>query len=396
MNPIKRMALVAGVLGALLAACQLIAGVEQEADTPRPEKAPPVPDAGPPDVDPCPHARPPGPPSGATENTKSTTHTFAVRNVVVGGLDDLPSTFDFDNLCSCQNRDMRDPNPPATSCVQAVPACTPSGNTDDDRGADLGGKGLVQRLKSTLETFTRAELHDKFESGQRGILIRVGDYNETLNDASVTVALVSSVGIFRRPDRTATRDAGACEQYATDAQAPSWADDAGDTWYRENKGVPVTTASGYVVDGKLVIDSAATSYKVPMFGQFLEESHPILVAELGKTADKAMTLRGNLVGITSASKVLRLFGTFQDPLSPGKDSGLCDNPTIVSVFTEGMCNSRDLLELGKDPTAPCDAFALALGMEAFEITEGPDSPDCPTLPTYACDASCPPIGAGGK
>ena len=396
MNRTKRMALVAGALGALLAACQLIVGVEQEADTPRPEKAPPVLDAEPPDADPCPHARPPGPPSSAGENAKATTHTFAVRNVVVGGFDDLPSTFDFDNRCSCQNRDTRDPNQPATSCIQALPACTPTGNTDDERGADLGGQGFVERFKATLETFSKVELHDKFESGQRGILVRLSEYNETENDSSVTVAILPSVGIFGRPDRAASRDAGVCEQYATAAQAPSWAGDAGDTWYRENKNVPVVTTTGYVVDGKLVVDSPATAYRLPIFGQYLEESHPIFVANLSRPPGQAMNIRGNLVGITSASKVLRLFGTFQDPLSLGKDAGICDNPTAVSVFTEAICNGRDLLELAKDPTAPCDAFALAFGMEALEITEGPSSPDCPPQPTYPCDASCPPIDASGK
>ena len=61
---VGRLGLVVMALAAAVGACQLLVGVELEPDTPRPP-APPeasVPDAGGPDVDPCPHARPPPPP----------------------------------------------------------------------------------------------------------------------------------------------------------------------------------------------------------------------------------------------------------------------------------------------------------------------------------------------
>lgn len=395
MNRTERMALVAGALGALLAACQLIVGVEQEADTPRPEKAPPVQDAEPPDADPCPHARPPGPPSAANEGTASTTHVFAIRKATFGGLPQFPQSFDFDNRCTCANRDERDPSRPATSCIQASKECEPGSESDDNRGADLGGKALLGVGGENIASIVSAELNNRFERGDRGILVKLEGYNETDNDSAVDVTIVPSGGIQRPAGSSTDRPRSeVCTETTSTPYRPTWDGTKRDVWYREKASAQLAKTRGYVVAGKLVVENPNGSYRLPLFGQIVEETHPILVADLKKT-ESGFTIIGNLVGVVSTNRIINIIGTLQNADS-GVDSGFCQNPAFPFV-TGLICGGRDLLESGNDPTRPCDAVALAIGLESREVTEGDNSFDCPQpLPNYPCDASCPPIDASGK
>jgi hypothetical protein len=393
MNRTKRMALVAGALGALLAACQLIVGVEQEADTPRPEKAPPVPDAATPDADPCPHARPPGPPAVANEATASTTHVFAIRKATFGGLAQYPQSFDFDNRCSCANRDTRDPSRPATSCIQATKECEPGRESDDNRGADLGGTALLAVGGDKVTEIVSGELNNGFERGDRGILVRLEGYNETADDSSVDVAIVPSGGIQRPAGGAADRPrAEVCSEVTSSAYQPKWDESKRDVWYREKASAQLTKTRGYVVGGKLVVENPNGSYKLPLFGQVVEESHPILVADLTKTAS-GFKLTGNLVGIVSTNRLINIIGSIRNA---DGGAGFCQD-SIFGIVTGVICRGRDLLESGNDPTRPCDAVALAIGVETQEVTEGDATFDCPqTPPAYSCDASCPPIEADAQ
>jgi hypothetical protein len=135
-----------------------------------------------------------------------------------------------------------------------------------------------------------------------------------------------------------------------------------------------------------------------MFGQVLEQSRSVFVATLARSPSGALSFRGNLVGIVSASKLLGLVGSFQNPsVGDAAPTSLCDSP-LFSVASNLICGGRDLLEKGDDPNRPCDAIALALGLAGEEITLGSPSPECAPLVPFVCDAACPPIrvdAAGG-
>lgn len=408
-------------LATAVAACQLLVGVEPEADTPRP---PPlaeasVTDAGAPDVDPCPHARPPPPPA-APGDARRTTHVFAVRQVSFGGFTDLPRRYDFDNLCTCENRDERAPGRPRVSCVQPGEPCTATTRSDDENGADLGGENLLALGGVGLRDVEKAEVSGKFEDGRRGLLVRLDDYNEGPDDSSVVLTLVATGGVQRRAgasadagsDADAGRDGGrdggsdasagqdrsrqqVCTETNDEAHKPSWDGTGRDVWFGPNTSTAALSAQAYVTGGRLVLNGTAASVRIPMFGQVLEQSRSVFVATLGRSPGGALTLRGNLVGIVSASKLLGLIGSFQNPVvGDAAPTSLCDGP-LFSVLSNLICSGRDLLETGEDPSRPCDALALALGFAAEEITLGSASPACAPLAPFVCDAACPPIAAGG-
>lgn len=395
--------LVTGLAGAV-AACQLIVGVEPEADTARP---PPrdasVVDAGAPDVDPCPHARPPAPPTSPSD-PRATTHMFAVRRVTLGGLSDpdLPHRFDFDNLCTCANHDDRAPNTSRVSCVQPGEPCSAAANSDDDHGADLGGEAFLVLGPVGLKGLEKTEISDKFEDGRRGMLIGIGEYNETDNDTSVTVSLVGTGGVAR-PAPAPGSDAGpvdrprqqVCDETTGPTYKPRWDGTTRDVWYGPTQAASAAASRAYVTGGLLVLDGTAASVKLPMFGQVLEQSRSIFVGRIARSPAGALTLRGNLVGVVSTAKLLSIFGSFQLPDVPdGGAQSLCQGP-LFPTLTNVICSGRDLLESGDDRTRPCDASAMAVGFEAEEITLGDPSPVCPPIVPYPCDAQCPAIDAGG-
>jgi len=390
----------AGIAGGLLA-CQVLVGIE---DDPGVERFPPLPEAATvdasPDVDPCPHAGPPPmPESGAA--SPETALVFAVRRIRLGGHEDLPTGYDFDGICSCENRDQRVPGLPATSCKQPGEACVPGRPTDDSEGRDLGGSLALSGAGSLVRLVETNDVNPRFDDGRLGILLKVEGFNESDNDRKVTVSLFPSPGIELPANGQQERDVdAACQGLPTDGGAPVWTPDAGpdgavrdsgvdaavrDTWFVGGSGGGATGTEGYVTGGLLVVNGSKAAYEIPIAGRSLRQTKSIFVAKIAKGSSGRWTLRGNLVGLVSAAGLLNVVGLLPDPLAMTEPKPpLCANEGLARLIAPQVCSARDLLETSEDPTRACDAVAFAIGIEAEEAALGKPL-QCPVP-----DASVPP------
>jgi len=382
-----------GLTAGALYACQALIGIEDDPGLARLPDAPPPADTGP-DVDPCPHARPPPKPAGGASDPESTFH-FAVRKVFLGGLPDFPNAYDFDGICSCENHDERIPGLPRTSCVQPSEACASGASTDDPEGRDLGGLIAFAAGKSYLPIVAR-DINKPFEEGRLGFLVRVQGYNETANDTLVQVRVSTSIGVEARADGGPRTGAQACAD-ADSGIRPSWngAGNAGDRWFGPNNAG--AASDGYVTNGTLVVNGSTTSYEIPVGAQTLRQSKSIFVASIGKsTTGRGFVLRGNLVGLVSADNLLSVIGEFPDFLgNPG--SRICDSAggITVGLFKGPLCDARDLLVNSNDPKRPCDALAFVVGIEAEQVAVETQAPCAPFADAgVACDLRCDSIDAG--
>ncbi len=374
---------------AALYACQALIGIEDDPGLARLPDAPPPFDAGP-DADPCPHARPPPKPDGGASDPESTVQ-FAVRKVFLGGLRDFPTAYDFDGICSCENRDERIPGLPRTSCVQATEACAPGASTDDPEGRDLGGLNALAAARSFLPLI-EPDINKPFEQGRLGFLVRVQGYNETANDTLVQVRVSTSIGIEARADGGSRTGAAACADAATNI-VPSW-NGAGDRWFGPNNGG--AASEGYVTNGTLVVNGSTASYEIPVGAQVLRQSKSVFVASIFKPDGGAgLKLRGNLVGLVSANNLLSVIGEFPDFtfFQPGDKPRICesDGGGALALFKSPLCAARDLLENSNDPTRACDALAFVVGIEAEQVVVENLAPCGPFAGAGApCNLKCDP------
>jgi hypothetical protein len=372
----------AGIAGGLLA-CQVLVGIE---DDPGVDRFPPRPpdastDAAP-DVDPCPHAGPPGEPDSGASTPESKV-VLAVRKVRLGGFPDLPQAFDFDKTCSCENRDQRLPGSPQTSCKQEGDPCAPGSPTDDPEGRDLGAVNAFRGASLVLPQLEQETVNPYFELGRAGALLRIEGYNETPNDRRVVVTVLPSRGIQEPanggPIRTVDTACQAAEAAANGL--PRWSSklDAGpdatlDRWYTAGSG-EATGSVGYVTDGQVIVNGAKTAYEIPFGGFSLRQTNSIFVSRLQRGANGRWTLRGNIVGLVSVAKLLEVLGRL--PSNGGFLCGTLQGKAIADF----ICRAQDLLESSDDPAKACDAIALAIGVEAEEAAIGDP-------------ALCPPADAG--
>lgn len=375
-------AAVAVVAGSLLA-CQILVGIE---DDPGVERFPPRPpdatfDASP-DVDPCPHAGPPGEPDSGAPSPE-TTLVFAVRKVRLGGFPDLPQAFDFDKICSCENRDERLPNALRTSCKQEGDPCAPGNPTDDPFGRDLGAVNAFKGASFVLGQLEQTSVNPYFELGRAGALLRVEGYNETPNDRKVVVTVLPSRGIEKPAGSGSTRPLDSACMTADPAPdgLPRWSStlDAGsdaalDRWYLAGSG-EATGSVGYVTDGQVIVNGSKAAYEIPFGGFSIRQTNSIFVSNIKRGANGRWTIRGNIVGLVSAAKLLEVIGQL-----PANGGLLCEGGAGPAA-AQFICRARDLLEASEDPSKPCDAIALAIGIEAEEASIG-------------STAACPPVDAG--
>jgi len=386
-----------GIAGGLLA-CQVLVGIE---DDPGVERFPPRPpdatvDAAP-DVDPCPHAGPPGEPDSGAPSPERTL-VFAVRSMRLGGHEDLPTGYDFDGICSCENRDQRLPGARSTSCRQPGEVCTPGKPTDDGQGRDLGGALALSGAGSLVRIVERNDINPRLDDGRIGVLLKVDGFNESPNDRKISVALFPSPGIELPANGGVARDtAAACLGLPTDGGSPAWTPDAAldgatdggparDRWFVGGAG-SATGTDGYVTGGLLVVNGSKAAYEIPIAGRNLRQTKSIFVAKIEKGPSGRWTLRGNLVGLVSAAGLLSVVGVLPDPLGAGEPKPpLCMNAQLAALITPQVCAARDLLETSEDPNRACDAVALAIGIEAEEAAIG--SPlQCP-VPDAAVPDGC--------
>lgn len=389
MRPGLRIGVALAGAASLLMACQLLVGVKDEDENLRPVasvEAGTV-DAAASDADPCMHAGPPPAPLTGPDKPESS-HYFAVRAIRLGGYDELPKAYDFDNTCTCENR-----HPAAsvhTSCRTAQEPCGTPPN-DDSEGRDLGGARAFERTvlsEAIIGPVERNDVNSRFEEGVLGILLGIDGYNETGNDTKVQVSFSLSNGIEKVNDAGPVRtEMEACNGGNDSGVIPRWAADKSDVWFGPRSGFQ--RRDGYVTDGRLVVSNAGLTYSLPVGGQLITLKDPIFVGRLTRTvAGSGSTLKGNLVGIVNANSLLGVIGSF---IAPGAtDGGRLCNSGIFEGFAFPICGARDLSQDSTDKNAPCDSFSLAVGIEAYEVSVGGGT-SCAPVPAVSCDKKCAPI-----
>jgi len=393
MNRALRITAAAAALASLLVACQLLVGVKDEEENLRPvSSADGGADAnaeGGPAPDPCPHGLPPGPPATAPAQPERR-HVLAVKSILMGGYSDLPRAFDFDRLCTCANRDERNGNTRHTSCkAPKGDRCDERRPNDDSEGRDLGGLNAFNRddifFNSVITGVERDDVNAKFDQGLLGFVMTMEGYNETPNDTKVDISFTLSSGIERTGDAGIVRPPGeACAALNDAGVKPLW--EAGvDTWY--TSGSASQGKAGWVTEGLLVVDNVGTSYTLPIGAQTLRQESPVFVGKVTPDGPR-VSVRGNLVGIVSATSLLNLIGAFRDPINTNVK--ICESDAgLINNVKASICDARDLLERSTDPNRECDAFAIAIGIDLIEVQSGPTN-NCSPLAASPCNERCGP------
>lgn len=341
-----------------------------------------------PPLDPCPHAGPPGPPT----IDDAPGETLPPFELAVDKADIDPVTvpgFDLDGLCTCDTR-------PFTA-GDGGPSCAAKGGTtcDSDGGID-NAVGAIASFSGVLEI---DNIPNAFiAAGRRTLLLQIAKYNGRANDAQVEVSAYPTEGITDQGCDASTFDPG--NQVWTPGRCGE------DRWSLSPIGV-VTTGGGsprpasgvgvgYVHDFHLVVrfgnpvvipygatadlrfsSTLLTGKIVPLDVNLnpRDPSRPPQGAE-----ERLFRLeQGVLGGRIAPNNILTAIGPY-----PQADASLCATPAW-DLIRSAVCGGVDIRftqASAIEPTAPCDALSIALGVVALPARIGAVSDAA--IPTNPC------------
>jgi hypothetical protein len=329
---------------ASIAACQLIAGINDRSVYDGGLDGPFVGDGGNPA---CLGAGlPPNPGPNTSLPTDSVTFTAALSAIMLGQTDGGPYYgFNLDETCTCPSPD---------SCTRGpsqMRAC------DDPNGLDNYARRIFEQINALDSVdgglITEAKLNAALQTGLSGALIKVTYYNGTPNDGEVTVTVYGSVGSSNYPTPPAF--------------------DGGDQWNIDPTSATnvYSTSNAYVANGTLVaslsfpiiIGSAVTQ---PVYIQ-LESG--LIVATLESTGGVVTKMTGQLGGRWDPGKFLPSLQVVPDPAMSG--SYLCGSDLTYLVLKGIICQNTDVnLDPANDGTGLCNAVSMGLGFEALPAQVG--------------------------
>jgi len=377
-------------VGAAIAACQVVAGIE------RGDKVEATSDGGPggPNVpDPCAHVTAPPPPVASDDNGGASDVPpllFAVRDLRLTAKAGEPVRgFDLDKTCTCDAR--------RGASRGGAPSCTPKDTIcDDDGGIDNFGNLIFKQFEAGNSSIDGDIIQD-INEGQRGLLVQIADWNGLPNDREVKVGAVVSIGIS---------DPTGCNENTTSDRGehfhPGWC--GSDRWDYTSGAVaptggtlyPVVRGVGYVVDGQLVY--RATGSINVFFGlATLSFNSATLYGKLEKQANGQYTLtNGILTGRIPIGEFLAAAGQFSIRVNRADASvrvPLCTVPTFDAIRT-ALCQSVDIMssEVADFTNQPCDAISSAITFSAEQAQFGLEKP--PVFSGNGCSPSDP--GNEGK
>ncbi|AKV01811.1 hypothetical protein AKJ09_08474 [Labilithrix luteola] len=403
---IRKTAAIAITLGMLVAACQLVAGIERvDKDI---AAADVTTDAGNPDPgaipDPCQHARPPGKPSRDDDPTRELPAiVLAMKQFSLKDEDNIQPGFDLDGVCTCDTRP-GSADGGASSCVRkGDPICDADGGVDNSfaiaaKSFDIGSFD-IDKFAGVNESIAR---------GRGGGLFFIRKYNGRANDLEVEVGLIGAYGVVSSRCPESQPDDGGMPTYS-----PGWCGD--DEWTYAPKtmvgGFPIVFGSGYVHDYHLVI-RVDRSVTVP-FGEIgLSMNSPVFVATL-VPLDEHMAPRdpnqpptasqerfyaiedGTIAGRVSATDLLSAAGAAATPAGFGQGY-VCQTPGVYELVRGQICQALDVAQspnLDFQPGYGCDAVSMSIRFSAqpARLGEGID-PSNPPNPCIAVDGG--PIDSG--
>ena len=383
----RRALVTIGLLGALAAACQWIAGIER-LDKPH------SPDAAPAPEDPCAHAAPPPPPDQDDEATFALDpFVLAVSKIELGAGN---AGFDLDKVCSCDSR--------PGAAHDGGPSCRGTSPCDADGGVD-DALSAVSALQLYTSVDVSRGVNAAIASGNTTILLLVAGYNGRANDKDVKVGFVLSDGIA---DGSGCPDAGASA--ANGLFPPAWC--GGDIWTVQGDTVignkppytPALSTEGYVANHRLVIPGkdqfvrmligvTQAQFNAPTFVGTLTPLNADLTprdpdAKPASAQDRFYKIDdGVFAGRISDSSLLTVLGgvVVERSTNGGTSTYLCTQDALYGELKKQVCNARDIAAtpaLDFDPTAVCSSVSVAFHLTALPALPGTvlDAP----VPTNPC------------
>ncbi|MDB5216424.1 MAG: hypothetical protein JWO86_4351 [Myxococcaceae bacterium] len=379
-----RAAVVSVVVTSCLAACQLLAGVDDEEGVARPDGATPEagPDVAPEAGDPCAKVRPPPPPSlGSVSDAGSLgPQLFAFRTFLVRP-SGAPLGYDIDARCTGH---------PTSTTSEAPCIGAANGDTDDDDGGVDNSLGrVVEKSVPSDKDLAGNSLTSSVAKGNFTLLLEVFNYNGEPNDDAVSVAVITA------PRLTAND----CDGGLSEAGAPTW--DGCETWATSGvellNELPTTNLlSGYVADDVLVVTPRQKEQEIAFaLGRTslrLGEALATARIDRGGGSGPIRLKDGLLVGRVAADTLLAFFYR----LEIGGTTALCEQGatgvSIEKTLRGTLCALRDVpLRAADDGKgSKCDALSFVLGFEAEPARMGDAGPAAELACPGDLDASCPP------
>lgn len=400
----RNIALLACAAGALAAACQVIAGIDDHKF--RGPDA--ITDSGQPDAiviqqgKVCGETPVPGPPG----NDSPSSDAGDLRLVFAFNSVDLPDInhpygYDLDGVCTCQTGE---PSSHSGQSSCALPSDSDlDGGCDFDAGVDNSFARLISSIEPLFPTKGPKELENKnIICGSVNVILVIDQYNGGPDDTQIVLSALRTPGIFHPPDADGgvphDIDASACglngygPPYPNDEPFPGHTDGK-DNWSLESldlgnynskiaAGIP-NHIGGYVTNGLLVVNAIGSAFSLPLSyeGQTFAVSTPILTAKLAFGDDKNWHLTdGIIAGRSNASDLVTAIANSDKP-------GVCD-PGPLGTLAKGLiCQVRDisangLTDFSPDGLHPCDGISMGLAFTAISAGIDPIAHD---VDAAACD-----------
>lgn len=289
-----------------------------------------------------------------------------------------PIGFDLDNDCTCCNQAAGSTCPTGGSCTGTSLSC------DDNAGRDH----VALKIFSVLPSASAAA-NAGLQGGQFSILIQISNYNGTLNDTSVTVAVYVSNGL----------------EGIQDGGTVSLHHDGTDLWTVDTHYLATTQTGGTVPDGTecngttacqpIYVDSAAYvsggvlvsrpqgaalpltfGYRANIGGALMKLSDAVISGTLQQVqGDGGKVLwgitNGSISGRWSSSQLLGNLATLPNPMMDG--SFICGTDPYAGgpgrayqAIKAYVCSLQDIAssENSDNKGAVCDALSMSLGFTA--------------------------------
>lgn len=384
-------------IGAAVAACQVIAGIERVDKVSQPLDGATSTSSSSGAVqnpnDPCQHVLPP--PRPAKDDPGSTgdvsfyvaTKTLSLTKPALNGI----SGIDLDGACTCDTRKGAAFDG-GSSC--GIRSGSP-GVCDGDGGIDNQGLSLFSTIFADVQLATHIDyeqsLNDDITAGKRTLMLYIRDWNGLKNDTDVSTTLFISDGTL---DSQGT------------GTPPTPKFDGTDVWtYPDNSTIasvngklsPQATQPGYVANGRLVVqNNVAVTIVFGTAGLVFGDS--VVFGDLGKDPSTGLqTFTGIIGGRIKQSDLLGAAGQIR----ASNDDYVCNAKGSVApypIVQSLICPAADIMGTrGNDFTnQTCDSISATLAIQSIEATIGgtatptdqapnPCAPGQPNTPDYKCN-----------
>jgi hypothetical protein len=382
---VNRVAVALIVVGAAIAACQVVAGIERVEKVTLGAEAGGLPD-------PCEHTRPPDPPPAGDAGADQPPIVFAFRELRLTSRLGEPAFpgLDLDKSCTCDRR----------PGVGNTPSCTAKDTIcDGDGGIDNFSHVIFKQFEAG-DSEIDGDVREDIDQGRRGFLLQISEWNGEANDAEVKVGTLVTSGVS---------DPSGCGVTTTSDRGvhfhPGWC--GRDKWdyppgtVRPTDGVDyvVSRGLGYVVDNRLVYRANKSINLFFGLGTLSFGSATIYGKLVKPPNGPAKLTDAILTGRIPIEEFLAAAGQFSIKVSDaGTRAPICTRPEFKAI-KEVLCQSVDIMrsEVGDYTNAACDAVSAAIGFTAEQAVFGTEREgtftgnECsPSLPENQAKYQCPP------